>query len=196
MGLEVWDSLWSNRAFGVHTHMIYPKGGIDYEPMTETRPRCNECRFPFARTSHEEVSAGYCNGTDELRCAMAVIARLRSELDAAKHLPDKFEEENDPDFEEEPGYPARPPRGGHPMQPIVLDQNGTPRFKQNQIVYFLVHHGGFNLNQIAAMPWPKEDYEQLMQLIGTSVSAIGANTEFVSAELVAEADGIAETLLK
>lgn len=61
----------------------------------------------------------------------------------------------------------------HPIQPIVLDQHGTARFKKNEIVRFLLDAGPFNLNQIAMMNFSNEDREQLAQLIGYSVCGFG-----------------------
>jgi hypothetical protein len=65
---------------------------------------------------------------------------------------------------------------GHPIQPIVLDESGTPRFKENKIVRFLVDWGrerGMGLNELAAMPFDREDFEQLAQLLGYSVGGFG-----------------------
>jgi hypothetical protein len=55
----------------------------------------------------------------------------------------------------------------HPLQPIEMT-NGTPRFKRNAIVDFLVMK--FGLNKLAAMDFSNEDWEQLTQLIGYSLS--------------------------
>ncbi len=58
----------------------------------------------------------------------------------------------------------------HPMQPIVLDEDGTRRFKQNAIVRFLLDGGPFDLNMIGAMPFSTDDRRQFAQLIGYSES--------------------------
>ena len=58
----------------------------------------------------------------------------------------------------------------HPMQPVVVDDQGTHRFKANSIVRWLLDHGPFDLNDIARGDFPEEDYAQLMMLIGYSVS--------------------------
>lgn len=61
---------------------------------------------------------------------------------------------------------------GHPTQPLVLDEQGICRFKRNSLVAFLldfVKERGLPLNDMACMPWPAEDWEQLMQLLGYSV---------------------------
>jgi hypothetical protein len=62
------------------------------------------------------------------------------------------------------------------MQPIAADQNGVLRFKYNAIVRHLLDvasRHGHDLNRIAAMDFPREDYVQLMQLIGYSLSGFG-----------------------
>lgn len=59
----------------------------------------------------------------------------------------------------------------HPMQPIEL-ADGIPRFKRNAIVDFLAME--FGLNELAAMDFPKEDWEQLAQLIGYSLSGFSS----------------------
>lgn len=65
----------------------------------------------------------------------------------------------------------------HPIQPVVLDDRGTARFKENKIVRYLLDlctmKGICDLNQLAIMGFPREDHEQLAQLIGYSVSGAG-----------------------
>jgi hypothetical protein len=68
----------------------------------------------------------------------------------------------------------------HPMQPIEYTLDGVIRFKKNAIVDFLLNWAsdrGMSLNEIAIMrhrgQFSQEDYEQLMQLIGYSVSGYG-----------------------
>ena len=61
----------------------------------------------------------------------------------------------------------------HPIQPIEKDEAGHLRFKQNAIVRHLLYHGqkhGCGLNELACMNFSKEDYMQLAQLIGYSLS--------------------------
>lgn len=53
-----------------------------------------------------------------------------------------------------------------PMQQIVKDAYGRPRFKANSIVEFLAEG---RLNEIAGRGFPQEDREQLAQLIGYSI---------------------------
>jgi hypothetical protein len=58
----------------------------------------------------------------------------------------------------------------HPIQPIEKDEHGVLRFKPNTIVDFLAKD---RLNELAAMDFPREDWEQLAQLIGYSLSGFG-----------------------
>ena len=77
----------------------------------------------------------------------------------------------------------RPPRARHPMQPVVVDSSGVHRYKENKIVRWMLDQGTaanhFSLNTIAGgyrdesgavKEFPREDHEQLAQLIGYSVS--------------------------
>lgn len=75
----------------------------------------------------------------------------------------------------------------HPMQPVVRDKNGVHRFKKNRIVDFLITCGGFDMNEIAIMNFPREDREQFAMLIGYSVSGFG-ELNYVSEETVRKAD--------
>lgn len=74
----------------------------------------------------------------------------------------------------------------HPMQPVVLDERGVPRFKQNAIVRFLLdvctERGVASMNTLALMPFSREDREQFAQLIGYSVSGAG-DLSYVSEEV-------------
>lgn len=83
----------------------------------------------------------------------------------------------------------------HPDQPIYLDSDGTPRFRENKIVSFLLRAGSFDLNQISQMPWDKEDYTHLMQLIGYSTSGYGELSTSPE-DRVVRADIIADQLLE
>lgn len=82
----------------------------------------------------------------------------------------------------------------HPMQPIEKDEHGVVRFKKNNIVRLLLEAGPLDLNQLAMMHFSKEDREQLMQLIGYSVSGFG-ELDYVSRESVEEADRQADILI-
>jgi hypothetical protein len=69
----------------------------------------------------------------------------------------------------------------HPLQPIYTDDKGIRRFQRNQIVCFLLAEGGFDLNQLSAMPFSKEDWCQFAQLIGYSRGGF-AELPYVSEE--------------
>lgn len=57
----------------------------------------------------------------------------------------------------------------HPTQPLIKDEHGTTRFKQNAIVRYLLDAGPFNLHDLALLPFSDEDRIQLAQLIGYSL---------------------------
>lgn len=57
----------------------------------------------------------------------------------------------------------------HPMQPIVVTDQGLPVFKSNSIVVKLLELSGLNLNDISLLDAPQEDVEQFLQLTGTSI---------------------------
>lgn len=64
------------------------------------------------------------------------------------------------------------PTPSHPMQPVVLDTTGNPRFLSNGIVQFLKEFArgkGVGMNELTTMPFSVEDREQFLQLIGYSV---------------------------
>lgn len=84
------------------------------------------------------------------------------------------------------------------MQPIEKARDGTPRFKRNAIVAYLLDsmtNKGMGLNEISRMPFSREDYEQLMQLIGYSVGGYD-ELSMVSSKSKKEALTIAEKLTK
>lgn len=67
----------------------------------------------------------------------------------------------------------------NPIQPLVTDEGGILRFKQNILVNALLEHGrqtGFGLNELRVKFGASEhddDYQQLSQLIGYSLSGYG-----------------------
>lgn len=79
--------------------------------------------------------------------------------------------------------PAKKPRRRspkHPIQPIVMARDKVVRFHENRIVSWMLKMlelRGVNLNAIAATfdrtGKDRDDYQQLMQLIGYSVSGYG-----------------------
>lgn len=59
----------------------------------------------------------------------------------------------------------------HPIQPLYLDRHKVIRFHENKIVSFLARD---RLNELAAMNcFSREDWQQLAQLIGYSLSGYG-----------------------
>lgn len=60
----------------------------------------------------------------------------------------------------------------HPMQPIEYDESGVLRFRSNAIVRYLLDRG-VDLNQLAVIGFPEEDWRQFAQLIGYSVDGYG-----------------------
>lgn len=86
----------------------------------------------------------------------------------------------------------------HPQQPIGFADDGAIRFKENKIISRLFEHGVISLNNIrvkvADGEFPEEDYVQLTQLIGYSVSGWG-NLSTSPPEMVAAADNEAQRLV-
>jgi hypothetical protein len=69
----------------------------------------------------------------------------------------------------------------HPLQPLLIDEHGTVRFKSNAIVIFLLEAGGIDMNMLAKLPFGQNDREQFAQLIGYSLSGFG-DLSYVSDE--------------
>lgn len=85
----------------------------------------------------------------------------------------------------------------HPMQPVVIAEDGVARFKQNKIVRDLLELAskhGMDLNTICMRGYDRDDYAQLMELIGYSVSGCG-DLSSARKKHVREADKIAASLL-
>lgn len=85
-------------------------------------------------------------------------------------------------------------RKEHPMQPIVRAKDGVIRFKPNAILAYLCDRGAIDLNALAVMKFPREDREQLAQLIGYSVSGFG-ELNYVRRKTLRRADKRAARLL-
>lgn len=81
----------------------------------------------------------------------------------------------------------------HPMQPVEYDDDGVIRFKENKIVRYMLDKGVVTMNDLAIIPFSKEDREHFAQLIGYSVSGFG-DLSYASSELVAKADEAADKL--
>lgn len=82
----------------------------------------------------------------------------------------------------------------HPMQPLILDDGGVVRFKENAIITHLFETGALDLNEIATMPFSAEDRMQVAQLLGYSVSGFG-DLSYADHEVVALADADAMRLI-
>ena len=65
----------------------------------------------------------------------------------------------------------------HPVQPVVKDDHGTYRFKENKLVRAFLEAARqgkhLDLNTVASMDFSQEDRVQFAQLIGYSVSGWG-----------------------
>lgn len=66
---------------------------------------------------------------------------------------------------------SKPKTLKHPAQPTYIADGGIQRFKPNAMVQFiLLNTPRFDLNKLAELPFSDEDRQQLMQLLGYSVS--------------------------
>ena len=83
----------------------------------------------------------------------------------------------------------------HPIQPIQLDEHGTARFKENKIINHLFDTGKIDLNALAVMDFPKEDRQQLAQLMGYSVDGF-ADLSYSSKRILKIADAEVQELIK
>jgi len=90
----------------------------------------------------------------------------------------------------------------HPNQPLVFDDHGVIRFKENGIISWMLDQGRergiFDMNKIgmhyASNAFTREDMNQLAQLIGYSVSGYG-DLSYANVKTVHEADLEAERML-
>ena len=84
-----------------------------------------------------------------------------------------------------------------PMQPVLKDEDGILRFRENAIVRYLLDLAGkhkiADLNSLAELPFSQEDREQFTQLIGY---AIGGYHElsYVSDASAAQASRLAHAV--
>lgn len=84
----------------------------------------------------------------------------------------------------------------HPIQPVEWDGKGVLRFKQNNIVRYLLDvvaaKAGFNLNDLHRMSeqagFTKYDWDQFNQLTGYSVSGCPIRDELTQYRADARAD--------
>ena len=75
----------------------------------------------------------------------------------------------------------------HPLQPFVVDKDGTVHFKQNTIVRFLLEAGLWDMNKLELMNFTLEDREQFAQLIGYSLTGF-LELPYVSSATTARVD--------
>ena len=61
----------------------------------------------------------------------------------------------------------------NPMQPLYIDEHGTKRFKQNDIVDYILDKGSISLNDLAGENFSQDDWEQFYQLMGYSLNGFG-----------------------
>lgn len=85
----------------------------------------------------------------------------------------------------------------HPMQPILLDEDQRPRFKENAIVRYLLNqvrdNGISSLSSLADLPFSSEDRSQFAQLIGYSLAGF-SELPYANPAIVEEAERIADLM--
>lgn len=74
---------------------------------------------------------------------------------------------------------------------MVTDEHGVIRFKENNIVRFILDNSGINLNDIARKHFDNDDMQQFMQLIGYSLDGYAA-LSYTSMDVIQAADTMAE----
>lgn len=106
-------------------------------------------------------------------------------------------------------------RNPQPMQPVVKDSDGRPRFRENAIIRYIVdhaadvvhpgapaidpttgkpyHQGKLDLGKLRSMDFPQEDMEQFAQLMGYSISGYH-ELSYVSDESCSQANHLAAQL--
>lgn len=77
----------------------------------------------------------------------------------------------------------------HPVQPLVVDEQGVVRFQANAIVRFLLDAGPYDMNALSLMPFSDEDRAQFAQLIGYSLCGFG-DLSYVSDEVFERAESM------
>lgn len=134
---------------------------------------------------------------EELRAAAegaAELLRIREERDCGEAGSDPYcrlraalaavQDEQEQKPADEPAAPAQ-----HPVQPLITDEDGRLRFKQNAIVRYLLDAGPFDMNQLATLPVSREDRVQFAQLIGYSLSGFGELSYVTDEDYRAAQDG-------
>lgn len=80
------------------------------------------------------------------------------------------------------------------MQPVVMDDRKVIRFQKNAVVAWLFDKGAINLNELALQGFPAEDKEQVLQLLGLSVSGF-SEYDYATPETIEQANRLAMGLL-
>ena len=84
-----------------------------------------------------------------------------------------------------------------PMQPVIKDDDGVLRFRENAIVRYLLDlarkHKIANLNSLAELPFLQADREQFTQLIGYTITGYH-ELSYVSDESAAQASTLTHAI--
>jgi len=83
------------------------------------------------------------------------------------------------------------PQSAFPIQPIVNDEQGRPRFVTNRIVETLLDSGELDMNALAVMDFTHQEREQFAQLIGYSLDGFSelsyvSNEAYTTAALMSQ----------
>ena len=103
----------------------------------------------------------------------------------------------------------------HPMQPVIRDEHGILRFRENAIVRYIVdhaadvvhrgakaidpdtgrpfHQGKLDLSKLSMLDFPQEDREQFAQLMGYSIEGYH-ELSYVSDESASQASALAHAI--
>ena len=103
----------------------------------------------------------------------------------------------------------------HPMQPVIKDEGGILRFRENAIIRYIVDHAGdvvhpgapaidprtgrpyhqgrLDLGKLMTMDFPQEDREQFAQLIGYAITGYH-ELSYVSDESATQASALAHAV--
>ena len=87
----------------------------------------------------------------------------------------------------------------HPIQPVITDNKGVLRFKENRIISDLLNfatYRGFGLNEIACRDYSREDRQQLAQLLGYTLYGYGELRNYVDDDAFGAAQLMASGLIE
>jgi hypothetical protein len=85
--------------------------------------------------------------------------------------------------------------GDPPVRPMILDENGVLRFRENAIVRDLLDSGPLDLNAIALRHYTRADREELAMLLGYSVSGI-SDLRYMRQQTITRIDAVADPALR